>query len=235
MWDEQVADLRQLCRTITLDLRGFGNSDVPPGPYSMDQMAFDIMSLMSALEIEDAVLVGLSMGGYVSLAFYRNYPGAVRAMILADTRASADTHQARERRMNSARKAETEGAAAIAAEMVPQLLGPSTIQHKPEVASRVRSMIEANSPAGIAAAQRAMAGRMDSTYILSGVDRPVLIVVGAEDSLTPVAEAEALRNGIPHSRMLVIPDAGHLSNLEQPAEFSRGLAEFICDLQRSER
>ena len=235
MWDEQVADLRQFCRTITLDLRGFGNSDVPLGPYSMDQMAFDIRSLMSALEIEGAVLVGLSMGGYVSLAFYRNYPGAVRAMMLADTRAGADTHEARERRLNSAKKAETEGAGAIADDMVSQLLGPSTIQHRPEVAGRIRSMIEANAPAGIAAAQRAMADRMDSTYILAGIDRPVLIAVGAEDSLTPVAEAEGLRNGIPHSRMLVIPDAGHLSNLERPREFNRGLMEFIRELQRSGR
>ena len=235
MWDDQVADLRHFCRTITLDLRGFGNSDVPPGPYSMDQMASDVWGLMSTLELEEAVLVGLSMGGYVSLAFYRNYPGAVRAMMLADTRASADTHQARERRLNSAKKAETEGAKAIADEVVPQLLGPSTLEHKPEITGRVRSMIEANSPAGIAAAQRAMAERMDSTYILAGIDRPVLIAVGGEDSLTPIAEAEALRNGIPHSRMRIVPGAGHLSNLEQPAEFNRALGEFVRELQRAQR
>ena len=234
MWDDQISDLKNVCRTITVDLRGFGNSDVPSGPYSMDQMASDVRSLMAALEIEKAVLVGLSMGGYVSLAFYRNYPGAVRAMMLADTRASSDTHTAREKRLTSAKKAETEGASAIANEMVPLLLGTSTIQHKPEIANRVRSMIEANSPAGIAAAQRAMADRMDSTYILAGVDRPVLIVVGAEDLLTPVAEAEALRNGIPHSQMRVIPGAGHLSNLEQPAEFNRALGEFIREVQRAE-
>ena len=234
MWDDQVADLRQFCRTITLDLRGFGNSDVPPGPCSMDQMASDVWGLMTALEIEDAVLVGLSMGGYVSLAFYRNYPGAVLAMMLADTRASADTHTAREKRLSSAKKAESEGASAIADETIPLLLGPSTLQHKPEIAARVRSMVEANSPVGIAAAQRAMAERMDSTYILAGIDRPVLIAVGAEDSVTPVAEAEALRNGIPHSRMQIVPSAGHLSNLEQPAEFNRALGEFIRELQRGE-
>jgi pimeloyl-ACP methyl ester carboxylesterase len=230
MWDDQVADLRSFCRTITLDLRGFGNSDAPPGPCSMDLMASDVGGLMTALEIDDAVLVGLSMGGYVSLAFYRNYPGAVRAMMLADTRASADTHKSREKRLNSAKKAESEGATAIADEMVPLLLGPSTLEHKPEIANRVRSIIETNSPAGIAAAQRAMADRMDSTYILAGIDRPVSIIVGDEDSLTPVAEAEALRNGIPHSRMHVIAQAGHLSNLEQPAEFNRVLGAFIREL-----
>ena len=235
MWDDQVADLRHFCRTVTLDVRGFGNSDVPPGPCSMDQMASDIRGLMTALEIEEAVLCGLSMGGYISLAFYRNYPGAVRAMMLADTRAGADTHSAREKRLNAAKRAESEGASAIAEEMVPLLLGPSTLQHKPEIADRVRSMVEANAPSGIAAAQRAMAERMDSTYILQGIDRPVLIVVGAEDSLTPIAEAAALRNGIPHSRMHIIPGAGHLTNLEQPAEFNRALGEFIRELQRAKR
>jgi pimeloyl-ACP methyl ester carboxylesterase len=235
MWDEQLHEFRKMCRTITLDLRGFGNSEVPPGPYLMDRMSADVRGLMSALDIEDAVLVGLSMGGYISLAFYRNYPGAVKGMVLADTRASSDTHEARKRRLGSAEKAEREGTSAIAADMVPLLLGRSTIERKPEVVSRIRTMIEANSPAGIAAAQRGMAERPDSTYILAGIDRPTLIVVGSEDSLTPVAEAEALRNGIPHSRLCVIKDAGHLTNLEQPAQFNSALSEFLVRLQKAER
>jgi 3-oxoadipate enol-lactonase len=235
MWDGQLQEFRKVCRTITLDLRGFGDSEVAHGPYLMDRMAADVRGLMSALDIEEAVLVGLSMGGYVSLAFYRNYPGAVRGMVLADTRASSDTHEARARRLASAEKAEREGASAIADDMVPLLLGRSTIEHKPEVVSRVRKMIEANSPAGIAAAQRGMAERQDSTYILAGIDRPTLIIVGSEDSLTPVSEAEALRNGIPHSQLIVIKDAGHLTNLEQPAEFNSALSEFFGAVQKADR
>jgi 3-oxoadipate enol-lactonase len=235
MWDDQLHEFRTVYRTITLDLRGFGNSEVPPGPYLMDRMAADVRGLMSALDIEEAVLVGLSMGGYVSLAFYRNYPGAVRGMVLADTRATADTHEARKRRLDSAEKAEREGASAVADDTLPLLLGRSTIEHKPEVVSRVRGMIEANSPAGIAAAQRGMAERPDSTYILAGIDRPTLIIVGSEDSLTPVAEAEALRNGIPHSQLCLIKDAGHLTNLEQPAEFNSALSEFLVQVQKAER
>jgi len=114
MWDDQLVALQNHCRVITLDLRGFGRSDAPPGPYLMDQMAADVRGLMSALDIDRAVLVGLSMGGYVSLSFYRDYPDSVLAMVLADTRASADTHEARERRLKSAAKAEREGARAIA-------------------------------------------------------------------------------------------------------------------------
>lgn len=227
MWDDQSSELKKHCRVVTLDLRGFGQSSAPPGPYSMDQMAADVRGLMSVLDIEKAVLVGLSMGGYIALAFYRNYPEAVRALVLADTRASADTHEARLRRLKSADKAETVGSRAIADDMVPMLVGRTTLESRASIVERVRSMIEANSPQGIAGAQRAMAVRRDSTYILAGVDFPVLIMVGSEDTLTPIVEAESLRNGIAGARLCLVEDAGHLSNIERPEEFNRILTEFI--------
>ncbi|HWP44661.1 MAG TPA: alpha/beta fold hydrolase [Blastocatellia bacterium] len=227
MWDDQLSVLRNHCRAITLDLRGFGASDVPDGPYTIDQMAADVNGLMSKLDIKRAVLVGLSMGGYISLAFYRNYPGSVRAMVLANTRASADTAKARERRMESARKVEQEGASAIADELVPLALAPSTLEARPDIVKRVRAMAEANSPRGLAAAQRAMASRMDSTYILASIDFPVLIIGGAEDKLTPVTEAKSMRDGIPRSQLVVIEGAGHLSNMEQPDQFNAALLDFL--------
>ena len=173
------------------------------------------------------MLVGLSMGGYVSLAFYRNYPESVRALVLADTRASADTHEARKRRLKSAERAEREGARVIAEDMIPLLLGRTTLDSRPSVVERVRTMIEANSARGIAGAQRGMAKRRDSTYILPGLDSPVLVIVGSEDTLTPVAEAESLLNGIRGARLCVIAGAGHLSNMEQPEEFNSALLDFI--------
>lgn len=230
MWDEQVAALNHHCRVITLDLRGFGGSEVADGPSTMEQMAADVRGLMSALDVERATLVGLSMGGYVALAFYREYPDAVRALVLADTRATADTHAARERRLQSAEKAEREGAAAIADDMAPLLLGKTTQQTRPDIVARVRAMIEGNSPQAIAAAQRGMAARRDSTYMLAAIDFPTLILVGAEDGLTPVAEAEAMRDGIRGTRLRVIEGAGHLSNLERPQEFNAALSEFLESL-----
>jgi pimeloyl-ACP methyl ester carboxylesterase len=227
MWDDQVAALRKHCRAITLDLRGFGRSDAPQGPYRMDEMAADVRALMAVLNLEKAVLVGLSMGGYIALALYRNYPEIFRALVLADTRASGDTNEARERRLKSAEKAEVDGSKAIAWDMVPLLLGRSTLDNRPSVVQRVQAMIESNTPQGIAGAQRGMAERRDSTYILGGIDFPVLIVVGSEDTLTPVAEAESLRNGIPGARLRVIEGAGHLSNMEQPDQFNTTLIEFI--------
>ena len=230
MWDDQVAALRNHCRAITLDLRGFGRSDAPQGPYRMDEMAADVRALMAVLNLEKAVLVGLSMGGYIALALYRNYPEILRALVLADTRASGDTNEARERRLKSAERAELDGSKAIARDMVPLLLGRSTLENRPSVVQRVQAMIESNTPQGIAGAQRGMAERRDSTYILAGMDFPVLIVVGSEDTLTPVAEAEGLRNGIAGARFCVIKGAGHLSNMEQPEEFNKTLLGFISSV-----
>jgi pimeloyl-ACP methyl ester carboxylesterase len=227
MWDEQLDALKRHCRVITMDLRGFGKSDMPDSACSMDQMASDVRGLMHALDIDRAVLAGLSMGGYVSLAFYRNYPEAVRGLVLADTRATADTTEARERRFKSAEKAEREGARAIADDMIPLLLGRSTVESRPGIVQRVRAMIEANSPRAIAAAQRGMAERRDSMDILAGIDLPTLILVGSEDTLTPAADAQAMGARIHGSRMQVIEGAGHLSNLEQPAQFNSIVIEFL--------
>ncbi|MCI0490030.1 MAG: alpha/beta hydrolase [Blastocatellia bacterium] len=232
MWDEQVAALRDRCRAITLDLRGFGESDVPEGPCLMEEMAADVRGLMSALSVERAVLAGLSMGGYVSLAFYRKYPDAVRALVLADTRATADPIEGRERRMKSAERAEREGASSIADDMVPILLAPSTVETRPRIVRRMRDMVEANSPRGIAAAQRGMAVRPDSTDLLAKIDFPVLVIAGSEDGITPVREAESMGDQIHGSRLRVIEGAGHLSNMERADDFNRALVEFIEEVAK---
>lgn len=230
MWDDQFRVLQQHCRTITLDLRGFGQSSCPQGTYSIDEMAADVRGLMSVLAIDRAVLVGLSMGGYIALAFYRNYPEAVQAMVLADTRASAENHESRERRLESAERAEREGASAIAEDMVPLLLGQTSLETSPGIAARVRSVIERNSRTGIANAQRAIAGRRDSTDMLAHITVPVFIVVGSEDKLIKVEEARQFRQQINGAQFRVIEGAGHLSSLERPDEFNAVIIELISSL-----
>jgi 3-oxoadipate enol-lactonase len=230
MWQEQVAALKNQYRCITLDLRGFGHSDVVEGTTLMSQMASDVHELMKALEIDKAVLVGLSMGGYVALSFYRYFPEVVRALVLADTRSTADAEEARANRLLSAEKAVREGAAAIADETTPKLLGDTTINTNPGLVKLVHSIQAANSPDGIAAAQRGMAVRADSTELLPQIDCPVLIIVGREDKLTPVAEAEVMHKGISNSQLRVIEKSGHLSNMETPDEFNKALAEFLKSL-----
>lgn len=230
MWKEQVAALKNNYRCITLDLRGFGHSDVAGETSSMDTLAGDINELMKALAIDQAVLVGLSMGGYITFAFYRNFPQSVRALVFADTRATADSEEAKANRLQSAEKALREGAAAIADDTTPKLLGDTTLSNNAELVKLVHSIQASNPPAGIAAAQRGMAARVDSTDILSQINCPVLVIVGSEDKLTPQAEAEVIHKGIDNSKLLVIDNAGHLSNMEAPDEFNKAVKEFLESL-----
>jgi pimeloyl-ACP methyl ester carboxylesterase len=234
LWTDQLDKLQNHCRAISLDLRGFGQSTALEGTISMDQMAADVRELLTALGIHRVVLVGLSMGGYVSFAFYRMYRESVRAMVLADTRATADTPEARERRYKSADRVERNGVSSITEETVSALLGHTSIEQRPSVVQRVRTMIESNSPAGIAGAQRGMAARRDSTDLLPDVDIPVLVISGAEDNLTPVAEMESMQKAIRGSRLMVIEAAGHLSNIECPDEFNAALLDFIESVRESE-
>jgi pimeloyl-ACP methyl ester carboxylesterase len=148
-------------------------------------------------------------------------------MVLADTRATADNEEGREKRMKSARKAESEGAAAIADDMVPVAFADATRETQPDIVQRMRAITEANSPRGIASAQRGMAARLDSRDLLGKMDFPVLIIVGSEDKLTPVKDSEALRDAIQGAEFKIIESAGHLSNMERPEEFNAILMDFL--------
>lgn len=231
MWEDQARALADRFRVITLDLRGFGGSQAPEGPYSMDQMASDVYELCRALGIDRAVLVGLSMGGYVSMAFARNYPESIRALVLANTRASADSDQARLRRARSAEKALNQGTAAAVADLLPLLLASSTLQSRPDIVQKVRAMAESVQPRVFAAVQAGLAERPDSTQLLSKVNFPVLIISSDQDALNTIQEAQALQEIIPDSRLRIIQGAGHLSNLERPDQFNAILTEFLESLK----
>ncbi len=230
MWDEQVPALSRVSRVITLDLRGFGGSDVPPGPFWMALMASDVRGLMSRLGIDAAVLLGLSMGGYVAMSFYRNFPDAVRGLVLADTRVVAVNPEGRERRLKSAEKAEREGTESIVDEMVQVLLSQAAIDTRPDVVGRVRRIALQNRAEGLGAAQRGMAARIDSSKALVTADCPALVIVGSEDKLSTPEETRGWQERMPHSRLAVIKGAGHLSNIEQPEAFNTVVGEFISAL-----
>lgn len=227
MWEEQLSFLGGHCRAIAVDLRGFGGSSSSEGPSQMSQMASDVRGLMSHLSIDRAALVGLSMGGYVALAFYRNYPESVCGLVLADTRATADTEEARERRLQNAERAEREGAHVIVDEMIPLLLSHRALESRPDVVRHVRSIAAQASAAAIAGALRGMAQRVDSSGLLPRIECPTLVLVGENDSPTPPKEAEVMHSLIPGSTFRLIRNAGHLSNVENPEEFNAGLLEFV--------
>lgn len=227
LWTEQVAALSTSYRVIVPDLRGFGESEASSGPATMNRLAQDMAQLMDHLEISRAVIGGLSMGGYVALAFYKQFPSRVRAFILADTRAQADTEEAKQTRAQQAEKALAEGMAGIADAMLPKLLTPETVSKRPEIVKRVRDMMLKTKPEGAASALLGMAERDDQTELLSRITTKTLILVGAEDAITPPADSEKMHNAIAGSRLVVLENAGHVSNLERTEEFNEALMDFL--------
>lgn len=229
MWSGEMKTLlaQERYRLVSLDWRGFGESDITADVSTMETFADDVAGLMDMLGMQDAVLCGLSMGGYATFAFLRKYPQRVKGLILADTRPGADTAEAKANRENVARIAEEQGTEAIADVQVPKLLSAYTLQHHPEVEARVRQMIAAATPQGIAAASRGMALRADSTDLLASIICPTLVIVGQQDGLTPPEVARDYAAQIPDAQLVVISDAGHLSNLEQPEAFVQAVSNFL--------
>ena len=231
LWTEQIPALSDSYRVIAPDLRGFGDSDASQDPSTMNSLAADVALLMDHLEIPRATIGGLSMGGYVALAFYKQFASRVRALVLADTRAQADTEEAKQTRAQQAEKALSEGMAGIADAMLPKLLTPETVSKRPEIVKFIRDMMLKTKPEGAAAALRGMAERNDQTELLPKISVPTLIVVGAEDAITPVADSEKMHHAIRGSRLVVLDHAGHVSNVERPQQFNDALLHFLTQSQ----
>jgi pimeloyl-ACP methyl ester carboxylesterase len=227
MWEPQAEALGAAHRVVRFDARGFGGSPAGEGPLTMEAIADDGAALLDQLGIERAIVAGCSMGGYAALAFVRRHPRRLAGLVLQDTRAGADTPEARANRATLAAKVLAEGASAAAAAFLPKLLGETTHRDRPELAALLRERILATSPRGIANALHGLAARADSRETLPTIAVPTLVLVGAEDVLTPPAEAEAMAAAIPGARLGVIPGAGHLANLENPGAVNAALRAFL--------
>jgi pimeloyl-ACP methyl ester carboxylesterase len=233
MWAEQVAALSRRFRTISIDLRGHGESDAPFWRYSLEYYAHDVKEVLAAVGIRKALFVGLSMGGYLEFALYRLYPELMLAVVLADTRAEADGPEQIQRRFNLAQRTAAIGPTAVIDEMLPKLLAPKRYERDPDLVARVRAMQAAAPVAGIIGDLMAIAERPDSTGLLSSITIPALVLVGQDDVLTTPADAERIATGIPGAQLIIIPDAGHLSNLEQPQRFNLAVETFANALQHA--
>jgi 3-oxoadipate enol-lactonase len=229
MWSGELKALlsERHFRLVALDWRGFGESDITTDISTMEQFADDVAGLMDALGMQNAILCGLSLGGYVAFAFLRKYPQRVKGLILADTRPGSDTGEAKANRENVAKLAETGGTAAIADLQLPKSISDDTRQHRPEVEAGIRRMIDAATSQGIAAVSRGMAQRADSTDLLASITCPTLVIVGEHDVSTPPSVAQDYAAQIPNAQCIVIPYAGHLSNLEQPEAFHQAISGFL--------
>jgi pimeloyl-ACP methyl ester carboxylesterase len=233
MWSEQLSGVGSIYRVIAPDLRGFGESPVPEGVYSMDEMADDVAELLETLEIMGPVVVGgLSMGGYVAMSMAARYPTSVRALMLMDTRAAADTPEAAAGREASARAVlAADSAAPVVDTMLARLFSKTTLEQRPERVEPIKAMMQETAPQGIAGALRGMASRPDRRDQLAKIAVPTLVLVGEDDVLTTPAEGQAMADLMPDARLELIPHAGHLAPYENPSAANAAILRFLKSLE----
>ena len=232
MWAPQMDALPAGWHAVAPDFRGLGRSPrgAMPARHVRDHAA-DVLALIDTLHLPPVVLAGVSMGGYVAFEVWRQRAGAIRALVLADTRAEADSDEARARRVALQGRARNEGTAAVIDTMLPNLLGATTHTDEPHRAIEVRRW-GAEAPAeGVIDALEALRTRPDSRPDLAKVSCPTLVVVGEEDALTPPDVARVMADGIRGAQYVAIPRAGHLANVEQPLAFNDVLHGWLASLR----
>jgi 3-oxoadipate enol-lactonase len=227
MWQPQLQAAPEGWRVVAPDLAGFGGTADHSGRPSIDDFAHDLDDLAHHLGLRHFVLGGLSMGGYAVFAYLRLNPSRVKGIILADTKSGADTPQAQSGRQKMLDVVASKGVDAVADEMVPKLLGATTQRADPTLALKVRAMIQGNSAEGVSRAIQRLRDRPDATPQLARTAIPALVIVGEDDGITPVADARAMASALPEATLVVLPRAGHLSNLEASAAFQGALVPFL--------
>jgi len=234
IWEPQISGLSDLATIITLDLRGHGDSYPFDGAYTMDMLAEDCKSVLDELGVNTPVVgCGLSMGGYVLFSLYRSHPDLFKGLILTSTRPGSDSPEGKKNRDLAIKDTLDRGAGAIIDSMLPKMFSPSTISSNTNLVNQVREIMSNTSDLGIIGALQGMRDRIDSTPLLGQISCPVLIVHGKDDQLIPVGEAELMHQNISNSNLVLVENAGHLLNLEQPDRFNQAVREFLTFLDQS--
>jgi len=233
MWEPQVQALSASATLVAPDLPGFGDSAEAPSFDSLDSLAGTLYDMLRALGIEQTVVAGCSMGGYLAFALLRAAPNFVTRLALLNTKPTRDSEQARANRLALAERVEREGCAFLVEEWDRGALSPVTLASKPAVVDCVRALIQEATPRGVAAAQRAMANRPDSSALLPQIGIPTLVLHGLDDRIISEQEARAMADAIKGAQFVGIPDAAHLPNLERPEIVSETLARFFPSQGRS--
>jgi pimeloyl-ACP methyl ester carboxylesterase len=232
MWRPQLAPLSKRCRLIVPDLAGFGESEPIPavkGPAHPARLADQVSVLLEQLRVPSAIICGLSMGGYVALSLARRRPTLVRALVLANTRATTDTEEGKQNREKTALAVLEKGPSYLVETLMPKLLSPNA---SPEVRDEVESMIRLCSAESAASASRGMARRDDSQGLLRKLEVPVLVISGSADALIPLADSEAMVGLCKQGKLSVLEGAGHMSNLEAPDAFNKSVLDFVDALPK---
>lgn len=235
MWQAQIDALSSRFRVIAPDLRGFGQSGITEGQVGMPLFADDLAALLDALAIHEPVILGgLSMGGYVAWEFWRRHRTRLRAMLLCDTRAAADSPEVAAGRLATAERVLREGPGFLATTMLPRLFAEENRQPEASFVTATRDVILSTAPQGIAAAARGMAERADFTSLLGQIDVPILFLVGEHDVITSPGEMYGLAGAVADAQFAEISGAGHMAPLENSAEANAAILAFLADITGSE-
>ena len=227
LWEPQLAAVVDGWRFIAPDLRGFGDSPLGKGALTMDAHADDMIALLDHLDIDQAVVCGMSMGGYVALSMVKRYPDRVRALVLVATRANGDGPETQKNRHLLAARARKEGAAPVVASMLPKLLSAHTRMKQPQLAAKVQAMMESVAPEAHARALEGMAARKDYSAELSSINVSTMVLRGELDEIIPAADMEDIARTVRGARHEVIALAGHMPNLEASDVFNKTLAQYL--------
>ena len=230
-WKPIAGKLATRYQVILPDLRAHGRSEVGNGTATMGKHAVDLMRLLETAHIPKAVFVGVSIGGYALFEFWRRFRERVSALVLANTRAEADTEQGRANRMKSIADSRLHGTGPFFDAQAQNLIGDTTRRTRPDLVANARAMMQRMSVDGLAATQQGMAERPDSVPTLRTITVPTLVIAGEEDTVTPIANAQRMHEQINGSRLQTISRGGHYSALEHPEEFGRVLRQFLDELR----
>lgn len=230
-WQPQMAFFQHTHRVIAYDIRGFGASTAGTEKASIQLFAYDLVKFMDGLNIEKAIVCGLSMGGYILLNAVQRFPDRFAALVLADTQCIADSEEARAKRQKSILDIEENGLQPFAEAFVKNVFSEKSLENKLDWVEKIQKIIVSTAVGTVTATLSALAGRAETCSLLSKIKVPTLIICGSEDKVTPVEQSEFLQKGIENSTLNIIEKAGHLSNLEQPAEFNKRLLAFISRLE----
>ena len=231
MWREQIDKLGSEWKIIAPNARGIGESSAFSGAPSIEQTAHDVADLLEELRIAEPIyLCGLSMGGYAALAFARLYPQRLGALILSDTKAAADNHEARAKRNDMIAFCRNHSADEIIERQIPALLGVTTCETRPQVIEKVRNISRVLDAQNLALWVEALRDRPDATAQLAQIAVPTLVLCGDEDTITPPDESRAMAEAIPNAQLQIVPQAGHLSNMENALEWNKAVRAFLREL-----
>lgn len=230
MWQAQLDFFKPSNRVIACDIRGFGKSKDEKSHLCIDLFTEDLIEFMNHLEIDIAILCGLSMGGYIALNAIKKFPERFEALILCDTQCIADTVDVKEKRKSTIEDILIHGATNFNKAFIKSVFHPSTLRHKIELVEDLSRIVNSNSQHIITIGLTALAGRTETCSILHKITVPTLIICGREDAVTPLVQSEFMNEHIKGSTLKIIENAGHVSNLEQPVEFNKNIHDFLMTL-----